>query len=80
MPVRLTDRAIAALPLPASGSVFHYDSEVNGLCLRVRASGLRSFCFDWREGGLRSRKKIGNAPAWTIGKARIAAAGIASPR
>jgi integrase len=66
---RLTDRGISALK-PADASVLYFDSEVNGLAVRVYPSGVKSFIFDWRQGGRQQRITIGKHPAWTIGRAR----------
>jgi integrase len=67
---RLTDRGIAALK-PSTNSVYHFDTEVSGLAVRVYPSGIKSFIFDWRHHGKQRRITIGKHPAWTIGKARI---------
>jgi integrase len=67
--VRLTDRGIAALKLSDDGP-YHFDSEVNGLALKVYPSGRKVFVFDWRENGRQRRATLGQHPAWTIGKAR----------
>ena len=66
---RLTDRGIAALK-PSANSVYHFDTEVSGLAVRVYPSGIKSFIFDWRHHGRQRRITIGQHPAWTIGKAR----------
>ena len=70
MAERLTDRGIAALK-PSANSVYHFDTEVSGLAVRVYPSGIKSFIFDWRHHGHQRRITIGQHPAWTIGKARI---------
>ena len=70
MAERLTDRSIAALK-PAEISVLYFDSEVNGLAVRVYPSGIKSFVFDWRQNGRQRRIVIGKPPVWTIGKARL---------
>jgi integrase len=71
MSERLTDRMIAAFRHPGgANSVALYDSEVVGLAVRIYASGVKSFTFDWTEHGKARRVTIGRAPAWTIGKAR----------
>ena len=69
MAERLTDRGIAALK-PSENSVYHFDTEVSGLAVRVYPSGKKSFVFDWRESGRQRRITLGSPPAWTIGKAR----------
>lgn len=70
MPERLTDRGIAALKPSRDGSVYHFDSEVSGLAVRIYPSGVKAFVFDWREHGRQRRITIGRFPTWTIGKAR----------
>jgi hypothetical protein len=72
MAERLTDRGIAALK-PAEKPYLVFDSEVNGLAVRVYPSGIKRFVFDWRQGGKQRRITLGSYPAWTIGKARAAA-------
>ena len=64
-----TDRGIAALK-PSDSSIYHFDSEVSGLAVRVYPSGRKVFVFDWRENRQQRRITIGASPAWTIGKAR----------
>ena len=70
MAERLTDRGIAALKPAADSSLYHFDSEVSGLAVRVYPSGRKVFVFDWRDNGRQRRVTIGQHPAWTIGKAR----------
>jgi len=69
MAERLTDRGIAAFK-PSDSSVYHFDSEVSGLAVRVYPSGRKVFVFDWREHLKQRRITIGAFPVWTIGKAR----------
>jgi integrase len=69
---RLTDRGIAALK-PTDASVYHFDTEVSGLALRVYPTGVKSFVFDYRQGGKQRRVTIGRFPVWSVGKARTAA-------
>ena len=45
MATRLTDRGIAALKPTDVISVYHFDSEVHGLLLRVYPSGRKSIRF-----------------------------------
>ena len=71
---RLTDRRIAALKPAEATSVLIFDSEVTGLAVRLYPSGMRTFIFDWRDGAGRQRRlSLGRFPAWTVGKARLAA-------
>ena len=69
MPKRLTDRFVASLE-PSDVITYTFDSEVNGLALKLYPSGRRTFIFDWRENGRQKRTTLGAAPTWTIGKAR----------
>ena len=77
MATRLTDRGIAALK-PSDDSVYHFDSEVSGLAVRVYPTGRKVFCFDWRENGKQRRVTLGEHPSWTIGKARTHASAPAA--
>jgi integrase len=68
--MRLTDKAVAALPTPAKGNRLHYDDQVKGLAARVTAAGGRAFVLSYRVGGRERRATIGGFPEWTIGAAR----------
>ena len=71
MTVKLTDRLIAKLTPPASGSAIVWDDEVRGLGLRTTAAGVRSFVLNYRTaGGVERRLTIGRFGAWTVAAAR----------
>jgi integrase len=62
MATRITDKSIAALPLPASGWKIEYDDEVSGFGIRCTAAGAKSFI-------LRYRTRPGRGRMYTIGPA-----------
>jgi integrase len=57
-----TKASIEALPLPSSGRVRYYDTEIKGLCLYVYGSGKRVFYFYGRVNGKPEDIKIGEYP------------------
>jgi hypothetical protein len=60
--IKFTDRAIAALPIPATGERAEYaDTETNGLRLRVSSSGIKTFC-------LLRRVRNGPMERFTLGR------------
>lgn len=68
-----TKADIAALPLPVSGRVRYYDTEIKGLCLYVYGSGKRVFYVYGRINGKPEDIKIGEYPTWTPTTARTKA-------
>lgn len=68
-----TKVSIEALPLPASGRVRYYDTEIKGLCLYVYGSGKRVFYVYGRINGKPEDIKIGEYPTWTQYTARTKA-------
>jgi integrase len=73
MPVEaLTDLRVKAAKPPATGILELWDSKCVGLCLRIMASGVRSWSFRYRPrggGGFR-RVTFGKYPALTLSEAR----------
>jgi integrase len=80
MSERWTDRAIEALPIPATGSKITYDSAagadgaIAGFGIRVTAGKARSFILSYRLAGRERRLTIGSYPAWHGAAARKRAA------
>ena len=68
---KLTKRAIDALPTPAKGQTFHWDTETRGFGIRVGASGAKTFIIQYRNVEERSRRvKIGRYGIFTVEQAR----------
>jgi integrase len=82
MTKRLTDRAVAKLPRPATGNRVYYDAAnsrgngwVPGFGCRVTAAGARAFILSYRTKEGRSRRlTIGSWPVWSLTAARDEAA------
>lgn len=71
MAVKLTDTAIKALPIPATGNKIHYDTDVKGFGCRVTAAGARSFILNYRnQSGRERRITIGDCQDWKTVAAR----------
>jgi integrase len=72
MALRLTDRIVKGLPVPAKGNRIYYDDAVRGLGTRVTAAGARSFVLNYRRkaDGRERRFTIGSYPAWSTAAAR----------
>jgi len=68
---RFTNAALDGLPLPEAGQrAAYYDEEVNGLQLRVSASGAKTFSVVRKIFGRAIRVTLGPYPAMTIDQAR----------
>jgi integrase len=65
-----TDKALRALPPPASGNRITYDTEVRGLGVRVTSAGARSWIFNYRFRGMERRLTIGDTAAYPVRMAR----------
>ena len=66
----LTDRAVAALPLPAKGNRITWDGGT-GFGVRVTSAGARSFILRYRNASGQDKQiTIGAPPAWNVAKAR----------
>jgi integrase len=68
--LRLTDKVIDALPLPAKGGVITYDKDVPGFGMRVTAKGARSFVLNYVVSGVERRMTIGQYSVWSSTAAR----------
>jgi integrase len=76
MTLKLTDRIISELPLPATGNRIEYDTEVKGFGIRLTAGGSRSFVLNYRIGRRERRHTIGASPTWKVKTAREEAASL----
>lgn len=67
-----TDKAIAALPAPATGQRIHYAGDLPGFGVRVTASGAKTFIFNYRVrgSGKERRFSIGSCSTWKAAAAR----------
>jgi integrase len=70
--MRLTNRTIAKLPVPARGNRISYDDEIGGFGCRVTAAGGRAFVLNYyrRADGRERRMTIGGFPEWSAAAAR----------
>ncbi|VVE48950.1 recombinase XerD [Pandoraea communis] len=71
--LNLTKAAIEALPLPASGWRYYYDTKVSGLAIGVGSSGVKTFVLYRKVNRRPERIKIGRYPDLTVDNARAAA-------
>jgi integrase len=63
--MKLTDKIVDALPVPAKGNKRYPDSEVRGLNAQVTAAGERGFVLRYRIRGRERLYTIGSRPTWT---------------
>jgi integrase len=70
--MKLTDKAVRALPAPTKGNVIAYDATVKGFGARVTAGGSRAFVLNYRRrsDGTERRYTIGAFPDWSVVAAR----------
>jgi len=68
--MRLTDRSIKSLPLPAAASKITYDADLPGFGIRVTSRGVRSFVLNYVVTGHERRLTIGRFPTWSTTAAR----------
>jgi hypothetical protein len=75
--MKLTARTTSTLALPA-GKTDHieFDDDIPGFGLRLRASGARSWVFQYRVGAKQRRMALGSVSAISVGKARDTAADL----
>jgi integrase len=72
MTMKLTNKIVATLPVPATGNKIIRDTEVIGLGVRVTAAGDRRFVFTYcrKADGVERRYTIGRVGPWEVGPAR----------
>lgn len=68
--VALKKEVVDALPIPASGQAFHWDTDLPGLGVRVSAGGGKSYVYQARIHGRERRITIGKHGAITAQEAR----------
>ena len=66
----LSDKAVRTATVPERGNRITYDARLRGFGLRITASGVRSFIFNYRIKGRERRITIGQYPSWTVVAAR----------
>lgn len=71
--IRFTEDRVAALPTPAAGSSYAYDTEQPGLAVRVTTAGVRTFVLIKKVDGKPQRITLGRFPGLRLGAARQAA-------
>jgi len=74
--IKLTEQRIAALPAPASGATYIYDTVAPFLAIRVTKAGARTFVVVKKVHGKTERLTLGRFPGLRLEGARQAAAGI----
>lgn len=57
--LKMTDKAIRALPIPAEGRVDYQDTVLPGLVLRVASTGAKTYSVSWWQGSQRPRVTLG---------------------
>lgn len=71
MKVRITDKHLKTMPLPAAGKMrMDYDTELRGFAVRVTAAGFKTFILTYMFNGAERRHTIGRFPALTVEIAR----------
>lgn len=70
--IKLTETRIEALPLPAAGAAYTYDTEQPGLAVRVTSAGARTFVLVKSMSGRTTRITLGAYPALRLDRARQA--------
>jgi integrase len=69
--MKLTQKTIVALALPdGRAEAIHFDDDLPGFGLRIRAGGSRSFIFQFKVGAQNRRMTLGSATALTTARAR----------
>jgi integrase len=70
--MRLTNRVVAKLPIPAQGNRLFYDDTVKGFACRVTDAGGRAFVINYfrKADGRERRFTIGAFPNWSVAAAR----------
>src|SRR5262249_9583734 len=72
MGLKLSDKIVRTLELPAAGNRITYDGGVLGFGARITAGGARAFILNYRVRGtgLARRYTIGSYPDWSVAAAR----------
>jgi integrase len=68
-----SEAAIARLPVPEADEVRYWHENIQGLYLRVRAGGSRTWVLQYRSGGMKKKVTLGRSPAMTAAAAAQAA-------
>jgi integrase len=68
--MKLTDKVVAGLPMPAKGNRRYPDSELPGFAAQVTAGGSRAFVLRYRARGVGRQITIGTTSAWSTAAAR----------
>ena len=69
--MKLTQKTIGTLTLPEGKfEVIHFDDDLPGFGLRIRAGGSRNFIFQFKIGRQHRRMRLGSATALTRARAR----------
>jgi len=77
--MRLTDKTVAALALPKDrAEAIHYDEDLPGFGLRLRAGGSRRWVYTYRIGVRDRRITLGSPTALSANRARAIAADLAA--
>ena len=72
--MKLTDRAIEALPPPEKNQKLYFDTHKDapsGFALRITKAGGKAFILNYKYGGYDRRKTIGAFPTWAVIAARM---------
>src|SRR5262245_54391681 len=78
MAKKLTEVAVERARKPATGQIFLWDTDVRGFGVRILPSGRKTFWYQYRPRGGKSRMaQIGTFPAISVAKARKVARGFA---
>jgi integrase len=68
--MKLTDKSVDALPIPAAGNKRYADSEIPGFTVVITMAGQRSFALRYRVRGRQRLYTIGSRPTWSTPAAR----------
>ncbi len=74
--LKLDDKTVRDLPLPAKGMQMIFDTMVTGFGVRLTAGGARSYVVSYSVAGRERRYTIGDTKTWTCASARKYAADI----
>lgn len=68
--IKLTDRGLAALPIPARGQIDYFDERLPGFGIRITVNGHKSWIVLYRHGGRLRRLTLGPYPRLSLADAR----------